>query len=94
MIPKYGCLLVGLLTVCGAAAQHPDDEYYPYAARQEERTPLLLTDSTLFYRAVQTTSDLYAEHTAFNLPYVSVKRRGLKYRDESRTTPTEADSSR
>ena len=48
MIPKYGCLLVGLLTVCGAAAQHPDDEYYPYAARQEERTPLLLTDSTLF----------------------------------------------
>lgn len=83
MIPKYGCLLVGLLTVCGAAAQHPDDEYYPYAARQEERTPLLLTDSTLFYRAVQTTPDLYAEHTAFNLPYVSVKRRGLNYRDES-----------
>ncbi|MFQ7502929.1 MAG: hypothetical protein ACLRMJ_07060 [Alistipes finegoldii] len=35
------------------------------------------------YRAVQTTSDLYAEHTAFNLPYVSVKRRGLNYRDES-----------
>lgn len=69
MIPKYGCLLLGLLTVCGAAAQHPDDEYYPYAARQEERTPLLLTDSTLFYRAVQTTPDLYAEHTAFNLPY-------------------------
>ena len=68
MIPKYGCLLLGLLTVCGAAAQHPDDEYYPYAARQEERTPLLLTDSTLFYRAVQTTPDLYAEHTAFNLP--------------------------
>ena len=58
-------------------------EYYPYAARQEERTPLLLTDSTLFYRAVQTTPDLYAEHTAFNLPYVSVKRRGLNYRDES-----------
>lgn len=83
MIPKYGCLLLGLLTVCGAAAQHPDDEYYPYAARQEERTPLLLTDSTLFYRAVQTTPDLYAEHTAFNLPYVSVKRRGLNYRDES-----------
>ena len=57
MIPKYGRLLVGLLTVCGAAAQHPDDEYYPYAARQEERTPLLLTDSPLFYRAVQTTPD-------------------------------------
>ena len=33
MIPKYGCLLLGLLTVCGAVAQHPDDEYYPYAAR-------------------------------------------------------------
>lgn len=83
MIPKYGCLLAGLLAVCGVAAQHPDDEYYPYAARQEERTPLLLTDSALFYRAVQTTPDLYAEHTSFNLPYISVKRRGLNYRDES-----------
>lgn len=83
MIPKYGCLLAGLLAVCGVAAQHPDDEYYPYAARQEERTPLLLTDSALFYRAVQTTPDLYAEHTSFNLPYISVKRRGLDFRDES-----------
>ena len=42
MIPKYGCLLVGLLTVCGAAAQHPDDEYYPYAARQEDRLDAVL----------------------------------------------------
>lgn len=85
MSPKYGCLLLCLFAVCGAAAQQPDDEYYPYAPVQEERMPLLLTDSTLFYRAVQAMPDLYAEYTAFNLPYVAVKRRGQDYRAEAAT---------
>lgn len=85
MSPKYGCLLLCLFAVCGAAAQQPDDEYYPYAPVQEERMSLLLTDSTLFYRAVQAMPDLYAEYTAFNLPYVAVKRRGQDYRAEAAT---------
>ncbi|WP_295937629.1 TonB-dependent receptor [uncultured Alistipes sp.] len=79
MFLKYSTLLGCLLAVYSASAQHPDDEYYPYASRQEERTPLLLTDSTLFYRAVQGTSDLYDELSGFNLPYVSTKRRGQSY---------------
>ena len=69
-------LLLVLSTVWPAAAQYLDDEYYPFAAR-EERRELLVTDSTLFYRAVQRTSDLYGELTDFNLPQVAVKRRGL-----------------
>ena len=62
-----------------AAAQYPDDEYYPYAER-EERRELLVTDSTLFYRAVQSAADLYGEQTDFNLPQVAFKRRGLERR--------------
>ena len=41
------CLVVFLLSGGTAAAQYPDDEYYPYADR-EERRELLVTDSTLF----------------------------------------------
>lgn len=75
------CLVIALHFVCGAAAQQPDSEYYPYAER-EERTPVLLTDSTLFYRAVQSAPDLYGEATNFNLPAVVVKRRGQEFGHE------------
>ena len=64
-----------------AAAQHPDDEYYPYAER-EERREMLTTDSALFYRAVQSAQNLYGEHTDFNLPQVAARRRGLDYGSE------------
>lgn len=73
---KYFLLLICLFSAFGASAQHPDDEYYPYAGVQEERAAVLLTDSTLFFRAVQAPSDIYDKHTAFNLPAVAVKRRG------------------
>ena len=73
------CLVVFLLSGGTAAAQYPDDEYYPYAER-EERRELLVTDSTLFYRAVQSAADLYGEQTDFNLPQVAFKRRGLERR--------------
>ena len=63
----------------GPAAQHPDDEYYPYAEREELRETLA-TDSAIFYRAVQGVSDLYGDHTDFNLPQVARKRRGLDHR--------------
>jgi len=39
-----------------------------------------VTDSTLFYRAVQSAADLYGEQTDFNLPQVAFKRRGLERR--------------
>lgn len=70
--------LLFLLFPCAAAAQYPGDEYYPYAER-EERRELLTTDSTIFYRAVQSPSDLYGLRTGFNLPQVALRRRGLDY---------------
>ena len=75
---KSCCALLFLLFPCAAAAQYPGDEYYPYAER-EERRELLTTDSTIFYRAVQSPSDLYGDHTSFNLPQVALRRRGLDY---------------
>ena len=74
---RFVLLLLCLLSVSlPAAAQYLDDEYYPYAER-EERRELLATDSTLFYRAIQSSVDLYGELTDFNLPQVAMKRRGL-----------------
>ena len=58
-MPKKSLCLLFLLFPPAAAAQHPGDEYYPYAER-DERRELLTTDSTIFYRAVQSPSDLYA----------------------------------
>ena len=75
---KSCCALLFLLFPCAAAAQYPGDEYYPYAER-EERRELLTTDSTIFYRAVQSPSDLYGLRTGFNLPQVALRRRGLDY---------------
>ena len=63
------------------SAQHPDDEYYPYA-EPEERPQLLRTDSALFYRAVQTPDDLYGTLTRFDLPQVALKRRGQHFARE------------
>lgn len=83
MFRIYGSLLAALLVLGSAAGQQPDDEYYPYASAQEERVPVLVTDSALFYRAVQDAPDLYGEHTAFNLPSVALKRRGQPFRSES-----------
>ncbi len=74
------CLLLCLLSL-RMAAQTPDDEYYPYA-EPERHLPLVQTDSTLFYRAVQARGDLYGESTAFNLPQVARKRRAQPYARE------------
>lgn len=78
---KSRCALLFLLLPCVVAAQYPDDEYYPYAER-EERRELLTTDSAIFYRAVQSPSDLYGLRTDFNLPQVALRRRGLDYSRE------------
>lgn len=78
-------LSVGLLLTSPICAQRPpDDEYYPYAGREELR-PRLVSDTTLFYRAVQSPTDLYGTHTDFTLPDVALRRRGLDY-DSERTT--------
>ncbi len=81
-MPKsFLCLLLLLLPCAEAAAQYPDDEYYPYAGREQSR-PMLTTDTTLFYRAIQSADDLFGRLTDFNLPQVAIRRRGRNFRDE------------
>ncbi len=75
-----------------AAQRPPDDEYYPYAEREEEPSVVLRTDTTLFYRAVQTPSDLYGRAVDFTLPGVAMRRRGMDYNAE-RTTLSGIDLS-
>ncbi|MDE6046791.1 MAG: TonB-dependent receptor, partial [Alistipes sp.] len=67
-----------LLLAGPAAAQILDDDYYPFAP-YEEPQPLLETDSTLFYRAVQAAPDLFGETIRFALPQVAAKRRGQSF---------------
>ena len=52
--------------------------YYPYADEEEPRM-LPLSDYTLLYRAVRSSDDLYASITRFQLPQVTIKRRGEGY---------------
>ena len=74
MLKSRLCILFALC-VCPAAAQTFDDEYYPFAEREEPR-PLLAPDSALFYRAIQTAPDLYGSVSAYLLPQVAAGRRG------------------
>ena len=73
------CLLLLLPSL--AAAQSYDDEYYPFAVREEPQ-PMIVTDTMLFYRAVQVSEDAYGRITDFNLPQVSLRRRGQAFYDE------------
>ncbi|MEG2366213.1 MAG: TonB-dependent receptor, partial [Alistipes sp.] len=72
-----GCLVVALLLSSAAAAQEP--AYYTYETESEQNTSVLLTDSVLFYRAIQSSSDLYAAMTDYNLSFVRMQRRGQGY---------------
>lgn len=79
-VPMFRFTLVVLIWCLGgvAVAQTPQEEYYPYAGEEvAEKIPL--SDTTLFYRAVQEGSDLYGAITDFNLPYVADARRGVAF---------------
>ncbi len=83
MLKSRLCLFF-LLLAGPAAAQSFDDDYYPFAP-YEEPQPLLETDSTLFYRAVQAAPDLFGETVRFALPQVAVRRRGQPFGTEIAT---------
>ncbi len=81
---KGRILLLFLFFAGPAAAQQFDDVYYPYAEYEEPR-PLLVPDSALFYRAVQSAPDLFGETVRFTLPQVATKRRGQAFDAEIAT---------
>ena len=75
-----------LLLLFGAAdgfGQEYIREFYPYWRDPEVYAPLLQTDTTLFYRAVQSASDTYGEAIEFRLPQVAGGRRGYRSTDET-----------
>ena len=72
-------LLLALCLACCSRVAHAQG-YYPYAAEEDEiRDALPESDTTLFYRAVQTTQNLYGSLTRFALPQVSIGRRGESF---------------
>lgn len=83
---RFGRGLVLVSIVVGKAVDASGQEYirefYPYQRDAEAYAPMLQTDTTLFYRAVQTAPDLYGECTEYNLPQVAVGRRGHGYADQ------------
>lgn len=81
MPKRLVALLIALLAGSVVVAQHPDDDYYPYA-EYERPQPLPEPDTALFYRAVQQNGDRYAAATTFVLPQVTLRRRGTGYADE------------
>ena len=74
---RWAFVLAGLMPALGAPAQEP--EYYPYETESEERREALLTDSALFYRAVQSPDDLYDAVAGYNLAFVRTARRGMAF---------------
>jgi len=68
---------------CGAPAQNRADEYgYPFLPLRRDYMPDIVTDTTLFYRAVQSSDDLYARIADYSFSFVGMRRRGAEYADE------------
>ena len=60
-----------------------DEEYYPFQNGYEEPySPMIDTDSSLFYRAIQSTGDLFRDATDFKFSFVAYNRRGEPYRPD------------
>lgn len=65
------------------SAQDPTAEYYPFETIYDAYEPRVTTDSALFYRAVQTDDDLYANSMRYRFGFTRNERRGQ--RDSWRT---------
>ncbi len=76
-------LLWAVLSLQTVAAQTVEEElYYPYAEAEERLMPPM-ADYTLFYQAIRSADDLYASIAAFQLPQITIKRRGEGYEHET-----------
>lgn len=76
--------IILLLLLCKGVFGQTLDDYYPYAERERD-LPILLTDSSLFYRVIQTAPDLFGEIAGYHLPSVALKRRGQPWHREIAT---------
>lgn len=78
--------VLALLSSWTATAQIAEEEglYYPYE-ESELRLEEPYSDSLLFYRAIHLSDDLYGRVSRYNLPRVTILRRGEGYRGEEST---------
>lgn len=81
-------VVIGLIGCFPLRAQTPEDnlrdeEYYPFQnGYKEPYSPMIDTDSSLFYRAIQSTGDLFRDATDFKFSFVAYNRRGEPYRPD------------
>lgn len=77
-------VVLAVFVAAEAAAQSRADEYgYPFLPLQTDYMPEVATDTTLFYRAVQSADDLFARTTEYAFPFVDYSRRNADYRDRT-----------
>lgn len=69
----FGLLVFVLKT---ASAQEHAAEYYPFEPVAETFDPRVATDSTLFYRAVQSGGDLFGNSVRYRFAFTRYARRG------------------
>ena len=80
MVVSILCLLILFCVTMPVVAQSQDSEYYyPYDMESEEQKSFLLPDSTIFYRAIQSSESIFLKSTDFNFMHIRTKRRGLDY---------------
>ncbi len=90
-------LLALAAVVCGlgAVAQTPEEKYHVSRYFTDEFRPMLETDSSVFYRAIQSGDDTFAGVADYALSFVSFARRGVGYRERVVTldgVPLQADA--
>lgn len=80
-------LWTGMLVISQAvyAQSRFDDSGYPFTHIESDYAPVVRTDTTLFYRAVQQADDLYARLADYSLSFVAGSRRGTDYTDHAIT---------
>ncbi len=74
-------LSVVLLALAGEAFALSYADGGDYISSEREHGDHIVSDTLLFYRALHSADDLYARITAFDLPQVTIRRRGLGYDD-------------
>lgn len=84
MLRSWSAFVLMLVSVTAMAQVSDELSYYPYA-ELELRSEEPYSDSTLFYRAIGRAEELFTATTEFNLPRVTLKRRGESFRHEFHT---------
>ncbi|MEG1622707.1 MAG: TonB-dependent receptor [Alistipes sp.] len=77
MIKRLFCLLLFSIFIKSSAAQNLSIEPPSYYLSEEPWTPMITTDSSLFYRVVQSADDLYARIADYSLSFVAQRRRAM-----------------